>query len=449
MVESPAKARTLRGYLGAGHRVIATRGHVRDLAAKDGSVDAARDFAMAYATRRGAARVMRAVAEALKEADALVLATDPDREGEAIAWQVLEWLREKGALEGKAVQRVVFHEITPGAVRAAMARPREIDMDLVRARQARRALDYLVGFHLSALLWRKVRGGRSAGRVQSVALRLVCAREAEIETFEPEEYWTVDAAVMAEGGGFTARLVRLDGEDLDRGRVRGGAAAARAAARIRDGVFHVASVERGEVGLDPVPPFTTSTLQQEASRRLGFGVRKTMQIAQALYEGVELDGAAQGLITYMRTDSVVLSKGAGAAARRIVRARFGGDYLPARARKARSGGQRRTREAHEAIRPTDLARTPESLAGCIGEDEAALYALIWTRAVASRMAAARLDRTRVELATESGDMVLAATGSRTLFDGFLRLWREDGDEDGGDGGGGAGDERPLPARGCS
>ena len=445
MVESPAKARTLRGYLGPGHKVIATRGHVRDLAAKDGSVDPARDFAMAYATRRGATRVMGAIAEALAEADVLVLATDPDREGEAIAWQVLEWLREKGALEGKAVRRVAFHEITPDAVREAMARPRGIDMDLVRARQARRALDYLVGFHLSALLWRKVRGGRSAGRVQSVALRLVCAREAEIEAFEPEEYRIVDAAVTAEGGGFTTRLVQLDGEDLDRGRLRGAAVAARTAARIRDGVFHVASVERGEAGLDPVPPFTTSTLQQEASRRLGFGVRKTMRVAQALYEGVELDGAAEGLITYMRTDSVAMSRGAASAARRIVRARFGGDYLPARARKVRSGA-RRTREAHEAIRPTDLARTPETLAGRIGEDEAGLYTLIWQRAVASRMAAARLDRARVELASEAGDIVLAATGSRIVFDGFLRLWREGGGEEDGAGDGGAAEsERPLPA----
>ena len=441
VVESPAKARTLRSYLGAGHEVIATRGHVQDLAAKDGSVDPARGFAMVYATKRGATRALGAIAAALADAEALVLATDPDREGEAIAWQVLEWLRDKGVLEGKAVRRVVFHEITPEAVREAMARPRGLDMYLVRAQQARRALDYLVGFHLSALLWRKVRGGRSAGRVQSVALRLLCAREAEIETFEPEEYWSVDAAAMAaRGGGFTARLARLDGEALGRGRVRGAAAAARAVERIGAAVFRVSVLDRGEVRRNPVAPFTTSTLQQEASRRLGFGVRRTMRLAQALYEGVDLDGAAAGLITYMRTDSTALSKGAAAAARKSVRERFGGEYLPARARTFRSGA-RHTQEAHEAIRPTDFPLTPESLAGRIGEDAAALYALIWQRAVASQMAAARVERTRVELASEAGDIALAATGERTVFDGFLRVWREGGDEDGG----AAESERPLPA----
>ena len=440
VVESPAKARTLRGFLGAGHAVIATRGHVRDLAAKDGSVDPARGFAMAYATKRGAARALGAIAAALEDAEALVLATDPDREGEAIAWQVLEWLRERGALEGRAVQRVVFHEITPEAVREAMARPRGLDMYLVRAQQARRALDYLVGFHLSALLWRKVRGGRSAGRVQSVALRLLCVREAEIEAFEPEAYWTVDAAAMAaRGGAFTARLARLDGEALGRGRVRGGAAAQRAVERIGAAVFHVASFERGEVRRNPVAPFTTATLQQEASRRLGFGVRRTMRLAQALYEGVELDGRAAGLITYMRTDSTALSKGARTAARAIVGERFGGEYLPARARTSRSGA-RRTQEAHEAIRPTDFSLAPESLAGRIGEDAAALYALVWQRAVASQMAAARVERTRVELAPEAGDVALAATGERTVFDGFLRVWREGVDEDGGT----VERERPLP-----
>ncbi len=439
VVESPAKARTLRGYLSAGHEVIATGGHVRDLAARDGSVDPARGFAMVYAIRRGATRALGAIAAALADAGTLVLATDPDREGEAIAWQVLEWLREKGALEGKAVQRVAFHEITPEAVRDAMARPRDLDMDLVRAQQARRALDYLVGFHLSALLWRKVRGGRSAGRVQSVALRLLCTREAEIEAFEPEEYWIVEASVMAEGGNFTVRLARLDGEELDRGRLGDGAAAARAAERIGAAVFRVASFERGEVRRDPLPPFTTATLQQEASRRLGFGVRRTMRLAQRLYEGVDLDGSTQGLITYMRTDGTAMSKSAGNAARGIVRAGFGGDYLPARARTFRSG-RRRTQEAHEAIRPTDFSRTPESLGERIGGDAAALYALIWQRAVASQMAAARLDRARVEIVSESGDIALAATGSRTVFDGFLRVWRDGGDEDGGAVEG----ERPLP-----
>ena len=452
VVESPAKARTLRGCLGAGHTVVATRGHVRDLAAKDGSVDPARGFAMVYETKRGAARALGAIAAALADAEALVLATDPDREGEAIAWQVLEWLRETGALDGKAVRRVAFHEITPEAVRDAMANPRGIDMDLVRAQQARRALDYLVGFNLSALLWRKVRGGRSAGRVQSVALRLLCAREAEIEAFEPEAYWTVDAAVMAErGGGFAANLVRLDGKELDRGRLGDGSAAAQAAERLGAGVFRVAALERSEVRRGPPPPFITSTLQQEASRRLGFGVRRTMRLAQALYEGVEIDGAAAGLITYMRTDSAALSRGAATAARKVVRERFGADFLPAKARVFRARASN-AQEAHEAIRPTDFSRTPESLAGRIGEDEAALYALIWQRAVASQMAAARLDRTRVGIESETGGVALAAAGSRIVFEGFFRVYREgreddgagDGPGDGGEDGGAPESARPLP-----
>ena len=438
VVESPAKAKTVRGHLGAGYEVFATRGHVRDLPAKDGSVDPARDFALVYATKRSATPTLGSIAAALKEADGLVLATDPDREGEAIAWQVLTWLEEKGAARGKPVRRVVFHEVTAEAVRAAMERPRDLDMDLVRAQQARRALDYLVGFHLSALLWRKVRGGRSAGRVQSVALRLVCAREAQIEAFEPEEYWTVDADVMADTGGrFTARLSGLDGEELGRHSL-GADAAAEAAERIRAGAFRVASLVRDELRRDPVPPFTTAALQQEASRRLGFGLRKTMLIAQGLYEGVALDGSMTGLVTYVRTDGVALSAGAEASARRIVRERFGADYLPRKARVFRSRA-RNAQEAHEAIRPTDLARTPEAVAGRLGADEAGLYGLIWKRTVASQMVPARLDRVRVALATEAGDVVLTASGERTSFDGFLRVWREDEeDAEGGQG-------RPLPA----
>ena len=340
---------------------------------------------------------------------------------------MLTWLEENGALGDTPVHRVVFHEVTAEAVRAAMDHPR--------------ALDYLVGFHLSPVLWRKVRGGRSAGRVQSVALRLLCAREAEIEDFAPREYWSVEADVTAEGGGsFTARLSGLDGEELDRFALGTGARAEEAARRIREGAFEVAKLERDTVRRNPVPPFTTATLQQEASRRLGFGVRKTMQLAQALFEGVALDGETTGLVTYMRTDSVALSKGAVSAARKIVRERFGKDYLPRKARVFRSRA-RNAQEAHEAIRPTDLARTPEALEGRLGEDQAALYALVWRRAVASQMAAARLDRVRVALATAGGDVVLAASGSTTRFDGFLRVYREEGGEEGA----GTGPERALPA----
>ncbi len=439
MVESPAKAKTLRKHLGERYRVFATRGHVSDLPAKDGSVDPARDFEMTYVANRRAVPALRGVAAALRDADSLVLATDPDREGEAIAWQVAAWLRERGALGDRPVRRVVFHEVTAEAVRAAMANPREIDMDLVRAQQARRALDYLVGFNLSAVLWRKLPGSRSAGRVQSVALRLICEREAEIEAFVPREYRTVDAGVMAERGSFTARLVRLDGTTLDRLALETEAMAEEAAGRIRKGVFRVAAVDRGEVRRNPVPPFTTSTLQQEASRKLGFGVKKTMRVAQRLYEGVDLGGETAGLITYMRTDSVAMSRGATGAVRRLIRDAFGTEYLPHGARAFRAGSPN-AQEAHEAIRPTEFARTPETLAGRLGADGAGLYELIWKRAVASQMAAARLDRVRVEVAGETGDVVLSAAGSATVFDGFLRVYREGRDDEGAEGE----DETRLP-----
>ena len=439
VVESPAKAKTIRKHLGGGYRVFATRGHVSDLAAKDGSVDPAQDFAMTYVANPRAVPALRAVAAALRDADSLVLATDPDREGEAIAWQVLAWLRERGALGDRPVRRVVFYEVTAEAVRAAMANPREIDMDLVRAQQARRALDYLVGFNLSAVLWRKLPGSRSAGRVQSVALRLICEREAEIEAFVPQEYWTVDASVMAERGSFTARLVRLDGTALDRLALGTEAVAEEAAGRIRKGPFRVAALERGEVRRNPAPPFTTSTLQQEASRKLGFGVKKTMRVAQRLYEGVDLGGETAGLITYMRTDSVAMSRTATGGVRRVIREAFGRDYLPHRARVFRAGSPN-AHEAHEAIRPTEIPRTPESLAGRLGADEAGLYDLIWKRAVASQMAGARLDRVRVELVSETGDVVLSAAGSAIMFDGFLRVYREGRDDEGADGE----DEARLP-----
>ena len=432
VVESPAKAKTVQQYLGGDYRVLASWGHVRDLPAKDGSVRPGSGFEMTYASGPRARRVLGRIRTALKGADSLILATDPDREGEAIAWQVLTWLQERDAIGERPVRRVVFHEITPAAVRAAMAEPRWIDMDLVHAQQARRALDYLVGFHLSPVLWRKLPGSRSAGRVQSVALRLICEREAEIEVFVPREYWTVEARVMVHAGGtFTARLSGLDGVELGNLALESGTMAQQAAERIRSAAFHVEAVERGRTRRSPTPPFTTSTLQQEASRKLGFGVRRTMRIAQALYEGVEVGDETVGLISYMRTDSVRMSQSAAGAARRIVRQRFGKDYLPGRARAQRAVTGN-AREAHEAIRPTDFARTPEDLEGRIGEDETRLYDLIWKRAVASRMAGARLDRVRVALASEAGDVVLAASASETAFDGFLRVYREDGDDDAGD-----------------
>ena len=426
VVESPAKARTVGAYLGRGYRVLACYGLVSDLPAKPGSVRPDEGFAMVYETAgRRAARALGIIRAALVEAEGLVLATDPDREGEAIAWQVLRWLRERDALGDRPVRRVAFHEITREAVREAMARPRGIDMDLVRAQQARRALDYLVGFGLSPVLWRKVPGCRSAGRVQSVALRLVCEREAEIEAFAPRAYWTVEAQAAAGSGAaaLPARPVRLDDARLDGSRFETRAGAEAAVRRIREAGFTVASVARSTVRRRPNPAFTTATMQQEASRRLGFGIKRTMALAQALYEGIDLGGERAGLITYMRTDSVALSKAALDAARQVVLERFGEAYLPRNPRVHRSGA-RHVQEAHEAIRPTDFRRTPERLQGRLEGDEARLYALIRDRALASQMASARFERVEAELASARGDIVLAATGRAMVFDGFLRLYRE-------------------------
>ena len=435
VVESPVKARTIGGYLGREYRVIATRGHVRDLPAKAGSVKPEDGFSMVTETGRRAARTLAAVAKALANAETLVLATDPDREGEAIAWQVLEWLTERDAVGDVAVHRVAFHEVTPAAVRTALARPRDIDMDLVRAWQARRALDYLVGYGLSPVLWRKLPGCRSAGRVQSVALRLLCEREAEIEAFVPRQYRTVHAELAAaDGVPFPAILCRLDGMEIG----EAGFATARttedAAARIREARFAVLSVERDTLRRRPLPPFTTSTLQQEALQRLGFGIGETMDIAQRLYEGVDLGGETAGLVTYMRTDSTAMAKTAVAQARAVARHRFGDAYVPAkprvhRARDRQGGAPRLAREAHEAIRPTDFARAPERLAGRLDRAAVQLYGLIWNRALASQMAAARFDRVRVEIApegTETGGIGLAAGGSQMAFDGHLRVWGGDG-----------------------
>ena len=337
IVESPVKARTIGGYLGREYRVIATRGHVRDLPAKAGSVKPEDGFAMLTETGRRAARTLAAVAKALANAETLVLATDPDREGEAIAWQVLEWLTERDAVGDVPVHRVAFHEVTPAAVRTALARPRDLDMDLVRAWQARRALDYLVGYGLSPILWRKLPGCRSAGRVQSVALRLVCDREAEIEAFVPRQSWTVHAELAAaDGVPFPATLCRLDGSAVGEEGLAMEELAQEAAKRIGESRLAVRSAERDTLRRRPLPPFTTATLQQEALQRLGFGIGETMDIAQRLYEGVDLGGETAGLITYMRTDSTAMAKTAVAQARAVVRRTYGGDCVPAKPRTFRT-----------------------------------------------------------------------------------------------------------------
>ncbi|HZU90494.1 MAG TPA: type I DNA topoisomerase, partial [Stellaceae bacterium] len=389
VVESPAKAKTINRYLGSDYKVVASYGHVRDLPAKDGSVRPESDFAMSWEIDGKSEKHLKTILDAARGADRLFLATDPDREGEAISWHVAEVLRSRRALKGLDVKRVVFNEVTKNAVLEAFRRPREIDRELVDAYLARRALDYLVGFTLSPVLWRKLPGSRSAGRVQSVALRLVCEREAEIEVFRPREYWTVEVEfVTASGQNFVARLTHLGGKRLDRFDLDTETKAREAAAAILSAAgFRVAAIERREVRRHPLPPFTTSTLQQEASRKLGFSATRTMQIAQRLYEGVALGGEPVGLITYMRTDGVAISGEAIAAARRLIGEAFGAPYLPSGPRLYKSPAKN-AQEAHEAIRPTDIARRPEMTARHLDRDHQRLYELIWRRAVASQMASA-------------------------------------------------------------
>jgi DNA topoisomerase-1 len=427
VVESPAKAKTINKYLGSDFTVLASLGHVRDLPPKDGSVRPDDNFAMDWQADARGEKQVSAIAKALRHAETLYLATDPDREGEAISWHVRAMLEQMRALSGVSVQRVTFSEITRNAVATAMAHPRELDQPLIEAYLARRALDYLVGFTLSPVLWRKLPGSRSAGRVQSVALRLICDREAEIEAFRTREYWTVEAQFATPPGAlFTARLTHLDDRKLDQFDLNTEALAEAAKSRVEAGRFSVGSVERKRVKRHPPPPFTTSTLQQEASRKLGFGAQQTMRLAQQLYEGVDLDGETVGLITYMRTDGVQMAREAIAAIRDHVRATYGAPYVPAGPREYATRAKN-AQEAHEAIRPTDVARTPESVARHLNPDQRRLYELIWKRAVASQMQSAELDQVTVEVTDDRGTR-LRATGSTIAFDGFLRLYHEDTDD---------------------
>ena len=427
VVESPAKAKTINKYLGKDYSVLASFGHVRDLPPKDGSVRPDEDFAMSWEVGTRSKGHLKAIADALKGADTLILATDPDREGEAISWHLLEALRKRRALKKDVgVQRVAFNAITKSAVLEAMSQPRDVDMELVEAYLARRALDYLVGFTLSPVLWRKLPGSRSAGRVQSVALRLICDRELQIEKFRAEEYWSLEARVKAQDAApFTARLVMLDGDKLGKLSLGGEAAAMAAKTAVEGGVFHVSSVEAKPAKRHPAPPFTTSTLQQEAARKLGFSATQTMRAAQKLYEGANIGGENTGLITYMRTDSVQMTPEAVNQARTMIEKRFGDAFLPAKPRIYKSKAKN-AQEAHEAIRPTSFFRHPRDLN--LGGDEARLYALIWKRACASQMQSARLERTTIELEDESGKTALRASGTVVLFPGFLSLYAEGKDD---------------------
>jgi DNA topoisomerase-1 len=429
VVESPAKAKTINKYLGRDYRVLASFGHVRDLPSKDGSVQPENDFLMNWEVEGRGQKQLKEIADAVKDADKLILATDPDREGEAISWHIIEALKSKRGLGKVPFERVAFNEITKRAVLDAINNPRKIDQELVDAYLARRALDYLVGFTLSPVLWRKLPGSRSAGRVQSVALRLICEREAEIEAFKAREYWTIEAEFTAPDGSlFTARLTHVDGKKLDKFDLPDEAAAQAAAAKVRNGApFKVSSVERKQVKRHPFPPFTTSTLQQEASRKLGIGATQTMRIAQRLYEGVEIDGETVGIITYMRTDGVALSQDAIDSSRKLIAEQYGKEFLPDTPRVYKATAKN-AQEAHEAIRPTDLFRRPDRIRGLLRADEAALYDLIWKRTLASQMESAELDQVAIDVASADGKTVLRTTGSVVKFAGFLTLYQEDRDE---------------------
>jgi DNA topoisomerase I len=441
IVESPAKASTIEKYLGKDFKVMASYGHVRDLPSKDGAVDTDGRFQLTYQLAEDKGKHVDAIARALKKSDALYLATDPDREGEAISWHLLELMKERGLLEGKAVHRVVFHEITKRAICDAVDNPRGLSLELVNAQQARRALDYLVGFNLSPLLWRKIRGGLSAGRVQSPALRMIVERDQEIDAFVPQEYWSVEADVAKADHGFRSRLILLDGDKFEQFTLTDSAHALAARDRLlaaAGGVLSVSKIDRKQRRRNPAPPFTTSTLQQEASRKLGFSAQRTMRLAQRLYEGMDVGDESVGLISYMRTDSVTLSQDALAEIRSVIASRYGADNLPDAPRKYKTKAKN-AQEAHEAIRPTAAARTPDSLRGKLDEAQYKLYELIWRRTVACQMVPAVYDTVAADMDC-GDDHRFRANGSILVKPGFIAVYLEGKDDNGDDD-----DDRKLPA----
>ncbi len=429
IVESPAKSKTIEKYLGKDYKVLASYGHVRDLPSKNGSVLPDDNFEILYQVSPNSKKHIKAIEDAVKKADSLILATDPDREGESISWHVLEVLRKSKIIpKNFPVKRVSFNSITKSAVTEAMANPRDLDMDLVNSQQARRALDYLVGFTLSPVLWRKLPGSRSAGRVQSVALRLICERENEIERFKADEYWTVHASFLnPESKIFDTNLTYAFGKKLEKLSVQNQAEADKILNAIRPQAFSVTSVEKKTVSRYPKPPFTTSTLQQEASRKLGFSAKKTMMVAQKLYEGVNIGGETTGLITYMRTDGVDVAPEAMHRTRDAIQKNFGDKYLPEKPRFYKSK-QKNAQEAHEAIRPTDSLKKPEQLSKYLDSDQLKLYDLIWKRMMASQMESALLDQVTADIQSADKQFTFRATGQTIVFDGFFRLYHEDIDD---------------------
>ncbi len=437
IVESPAKAKTINKYLGDDYKVLASYGHIRDLPSKNGSVDPDKDFKMEWEIDSFSKKYLKEITDAAKDSSKIILATDPDREGEAIAWHVKEYLNEKKLLKDKEIERVVFNEITKKAVIHGIENPRQIEPHLVDAYMARRALDYLVGFNISPILWTKLPGSKSAGRVQSVALKLITEREHEIESFKPEEFWTLSVEFKDEKNqNILASISQLDNNKIEKFSFRNKNEINKAISSINQKKFSITDISSKVVNRNPSGPFTTSTLQQTASSRLGFGASRTMQIAQKLYQGVEIEGETIGLITYMRTDGTNLSKDAVTAFRDYIKKEIGNEYLPETALNYSGKKAKNAQEAHEAIRPTDIIRTPQSVKKHLSTDQNKLYDLIWSRALSSQMQSAKFDRNTITISSTNNDTVCKASGSVLKFDGFLKIYNNQGKDD---------DENILPS----
>src|SRR6056300_39664 len=430
IVESPAKAKTINKYLGDNYTVLASYGHIRDLPSKNGSVDPEQNFKMEWEVDSFSKKYLKEITDAAKDSSKIILATDPDREGEAIAWHVKEYLNEKKLLKDKEVERVVFNEITKKAVTHGIDNPRQIEPLLVDAYMARRALDYLVGFNISPILWTKLPGSKSAGRVQSVALKIIVEREYEIELFKPEEFWTLNAVFKnSQNKEINSKLNIYDSKKVEKFLFKNKEAAENAVTEINKNKFKVKSIESKPFKRNPYAPFRTSTMQQDASRKLGFGASRTMQVAQRLYQGIDIEGETVGLITYMRTDGTDISLDAVTDCRTYIKNEIGEKYLPSEARNYSGKKAKNAQEAHEAIRPTDITRTPNSLKSKLDKDQMRLYELIWNRTVSSQMESAESERTATDVSNPSSSIVFRANGSIQKFDGFLKLYQEVKDED--------------------
>ena len=436
IVESPAKAKTINKYLGDNYTVLASYGHIRDLPSKNGSVDPDQNFKMEWEVDSFSKKYLKEITDAAKDSSKIILATDPDREGEAIAWHVKEYLDEKKLLKDKEIERVVFNEITKKAVTHGIENPRQIEPLLVDAYMARRALDYLVGFNISPILWTKLPGSKSAGRVQSVALKLITEREHEIELFKPEEFWTLSINFQDKNKSkITASISQLDGKKIEKFSFKNKEEIQKAISNIKTKKFNITDISSKVVSRNPSGPFTTSTLQQVASSRLGFGASRTMQIAQKLYQGIEIEGDTVGLITYMRTDGTNLSADAVSDFRNFIKKEYGNEYLPENPNNYSGKKAKNAQEAHEAIRPTDINRNPESIKKYLSSDQQKLYSLIWSRALSSQMETAKFDRNTITIESENGKTICKSSGSVLKFDGFLKVYSNQSKDD---------DEQILP-----